>query len=262
MARMSIKDILAISISGDGDGMEVRYLPAGDEAMIIEFGKTIDDEVNNKVISMAESIRNKRIRGVREILSTYRSLMVFYNPKKISYIRLISIVKNLDYRKESKAGADKKTLIVPCCYDDIYGPDLSQMSEELGITKEEIVSIHSGMKYKIYMLGFLPGFVYLGGLDKRINIPRLKIPRTKIPARSVGIGGSQTGVYPVDSPGGWRLIGSTPLDFYDIKRENPILCEAGEYIRFKPVSLDEYDDIRREIELNNYRMEYEKQADI
>ncbi len=238
--------------------MEVRYLPAGDEAIVIEFGKTIDDEVNNKVISMAASINNKRIRGVRETLPTYRSLMVFYNPRKISYIRLISIVKGLGYEKKSSTGEDKKTLIVPCCYDDIYGPDLSQMSEELNISKEEIVSIHSGKKYKIFMLGFLPGFVYLGGLDKRINIPRLKTPRTKIPARSVGIGGSQTGVYPVDSPGGWRLIGSTPLDFYDIKRENPILCEAGEYIKFKPVSRDEYEDIRREIELHNYRAEYEE----
>lgn len=237
--------------------MEVRYLPAGDEAMVIEFGKTIDEEINNRVISMATSIRNKRIKGVREILPTYRSLMVFYNPKKISYIRLVSTVKALGFKENEGEEEEKKTLIVPCCYDDSFGPDLSDMSKELGLTKEEIVKIHSEKKYKIYMLGFLPGFVYLGGLDKRINIPRLQTPRTKIPARSVGIGGAQTGVYPVDSPGGWRLIGSTPLDFYDIKREDPILCEAGEYIRFRPVSKPEYSDIRRDIEVGNYKPEYE-----
>ena len=237
--------------------MEVRYLPAGDEAMVIEFGKTIDEEINNRVISMATSIRNKRIKGVREILPTYRSLMVFYNPKKISYIRLVSTVKALGFKEKEGEEEEKKTLIVPCCYDDSFGPDLSDMSKELGLTKEEIVKIHSEKKYKIYMLGFLPGFVYLGGLDKRINIPRLQTPRTKIPARSFGIGGAQTGVYPVDSPGGWRLIGSTPLDFYDIKREDPILCEAGEYIRFRPVSKPEYSDIRREIEAGNYKPEYE-----
>ena len=237
--------------------MDVRYLPAGDEALVIEFGKTIDEEINNRVISMATSIRNKRIKGVREILPTYRSLMVFYNPKKISYIRLVSTVKALGFKENEGEEEEKKTLIVPCCYDDSFGPDLSDMSKELGLTKEEIVKIHSKKKYKIYMLGFLPGFVYLGGLDKRINIPRLQTPRTKIPARSVGIGGAQTGVYPVDSPGGWRLIGSTPLDFYDIKREDPVLCEAGEYIRFMPVSKPEYSDIRREIEAGNYKPEYE-----
>ncbi len=237
--------------------MDVRYLPAGDEALVIEFGKTIDEEINNSVISMAASIRNRKIKGVREILPTYRSLMVFYNPKKISYVRLVSTVKSLGYKDKDEAES-KRTLIVPCCYDDSFGPDLSDMSTELGLSREEIVKIHSAEKYKIYMMGFLPGFVYLGGLDKRINIPRLKTPRTKIPARSVGIGGAQTGVYPVDSPGGWRLIGSTPLDFYDIKREHPILCEAGEYIRFKPIFRDEYDDIRREIELGNYKNEYEE----
>lgn len=238
--------------------MEVRYLPAGDEAIVIEFGKTIDEEINNRVISMATSIRNKRIKGVREILPTYRSLMVFYNPKKISYTRLVSTVKSLDYKDSSDEEESKKTLIVPCCYDKSFGPDLEDMSRELGITREEIVKIHSGMEYKIYMMGFLPGFVYLGGLDKRINIPRLQTPRTRIPARSVGIGGAQTGVYPVDSPGGWRLIGSTPLDFYDIKRDNPILCEAGEYIKFKPISRREYDDIRYEIQYGDYEPEYEK----
>jgi KipI family sensor histidine kinase inhibitor len=237
--------------------MEVRYLPAGDEAIVIEFGKTIDEEINNRVISMATSIRNKRIKGVREILPTYRSLMVFYNPKKISYIKLVSTVKTLKFMENNDEEEAKKTLIVPCCYDGSFGPDLEDMSRELGLTREEIVKIHSGMEYKIYMMGFLPGFVYLGGLDKRINIPRLQTPRTRIPARSVGIGGAQTGVYPVDSPGGWRLIGSTPLDFYDIKRDKPILCEAGEYIKFKPISRSEYDDIRREIESGNYKPEYE-----
>lgn len=146
--------------------------------------------------------------------------------------------------------------MVPCLYGGIYGPDLSEMAGQLGMDEKEIIAIHQSVDYKIYMLGFLPGFVYLGGLDERIHMPRLTVPRTVIPARSVGIGGNQTGVYPMESPGGWRLIGSTPLNFYDPKEDPPVLCRAGEYIRFVPVSEREYECIRTDVERGVYRCEY------
>ena len=115
-----------------------------------------------------------------------------------------------------------------------------------GLSEKEIIDIHAGTEYRVYMLGFLPGFVYLGGMDERIAAPRLKTPRVSIPAGSVGIGGSQTGVYPMASPGGWRLIGMTPTPFYDPTSENPVLCEAGDYIRFVPITPDEYERMKKE----------------
>lgn len=129
------------------------------------------------------------------------------------------------------------------------------MEKHTGLTRDEIIAIHSSVDYKIYMLGFLPGFVYLGGLDKRLEMPRMTTPRVKIQPGAVGIGGSQTGVYPLTSPGGWRLMGGTPVDFYDPDRENPILCQAGEYIRFVPISIDDYYDIRREVVKGTYQVE-------
>ena len=129
------------------------------------------------------------------------------------------------------------------------------MEKLTGLDRDEIIAIHSATDYKIYMLGFLPGFVYLGGLDKRIEVPRLKTPRVKIRKGAVGIGGNQTGIYPMDSPGGWRLMGATPIDLYDENRETPILLAAGEYIRFVPISILDYYDIRQEILKGTYRLE-------
>lgn len=121
-----------------------------------------------------------------------------------------------------------------------------------GLTEEEVIEIHSSKDYLIYMLGFLPGFSYLGGLDERIHTPRLANPRIRIPAGSVGIGGSQTGIYPLDSPGGWQLLGMTPVKTYDPEREDPILFEAGDYIRFVPVSEEEYKQIKEQVENGTY----------
>ena len=142
--------------------------------------------------------------------------------------------------------AERRVLEIPCCYGGAYGEDLAGLAELTGLSEQEIVAIHSGREYRVYMLGFLPGFVYLGGMDERIAAPRLSSPRVSIPAGSVGIGGSQTGVYPMASPGGWRLIGMTPVAFYDPGREKPVLCEAGDYIRFVPIPPEEYERQKRE----------------
>ncbi|MCI2049139.1 MAG: 5-oxoprolinase subunit PxpB [Lachnospiraceae bacterium] len=236
--------------------MDMKIMPAGDEALVVQFGDSIDEKINRQVHALAGWVELQRFRGVRELLPTYRSLLVFYDPRVILYDRLKKDLSRFSEEDSAAALAHTRTLLVPCCYEDPYGPDLLAMEPLTGLSRSEIVKIHSSVDYKIYMLGFLPGFVYLGGLDPRIAAPRLKTPRTKIPARSVGIGGSQTGVYPMDSPGGWRLIGSTPLEFYDPKREEPILCKAGEYIRFVPISVPEYNLIREETEKGVYEPTY------
>ncbi len=236
---------------------EVKISPVGDQAVLCEFGTQISEEINDRVHALAAFLKKQNKKGIRELLPTYCSLLVYYDPQKISYQRVVKAIREFDMSaQENIQKKQKKILLVPCLYGGSYGPDLARMSEKLKLDEEEIVQIHQASDYKIYMLGFLPGFVYLGGLDERIHMPRLDVPRTKIPARSVGIGGNQTGVYPMDSPGGWQLIGSTPLDFYNPDREKPILCEAGEYIRFVSITEQEYQQIRRDVEANTYQPAY------
>lgn len=236
--------------------MEKRILPAGDSAMVVEFGTEIDDEINKHVMILSKLIKEKKIKGVREVLPTFRSLMIFYDYKKISFGKLKRIVEKMETMQGNTSDDKFRTLLVPCCYDQKFGLDLEDMTALCDLSKEEIIKLHSEVDYKIYMLGFLPGFVYLGGLNPKICAPRLNTPRTKIPKGSVGIGGTQTGVYPVDSPGGWRLIGSTPIDFYNPKLEKPILCNAGEKIKFVPISAGEYDQIKNDVEKGTYIQQY------
>ena len=216
----------------------ITFYPAGDCALVAEFGREIDENINNRVHALAQWLNSRSIRGIKEVLPTFRSLMIVYDPCRISYKRLTKLLSQYSFSDSSEQAAQKQIIKVPCCYD---GPDMADMEQLTGLSREEIISIHSGVDYKIYMMGFLPGFVYLGGLDKRIHAPRLSTPRTRIEPGSVGIGGNQTGVYPVASPGGWRILGYTPVKFYDPDRDEPILCHAGQYIRFVPITREEYE---------------------
>ena len=157
-------------------------------------------------------------------------------------------------RVDARAGETRKRIFeIPVCYGGEYGPDIQNIAEHAGLSQEEVIQIHSSRDYLIYMLGFLPGFTYLGGLDERLHTPRLANPRIRIPAGSVGIGGSQTGIYPLDSPGGWQLMGMTPGKTYDPARETPILVEAGDYIRFVPVEEEEYLQIKEAVSRGEYQ---------
>ena len=235
----------------------LRLMNAGESALVAEFGNTIDPEINSKVHALAGRLTQESIPGIRELVPTFRSLLIYYDPAVLPCENLKTIIKNLAGDSENRSETAKRILHIPCCYGSHFGPDLDDMERYTGLTRDEIISIRSGTDYKNYMLGFLPGFVYLGGLDSRLETPRLSTPREKIPKGSVGIGGSQTGVYPLDSPGGWRLIGSTPVDFYRADREEPILCKAGEYIHFDPITSCDYYDIRQMIRKGTYRLKTE-----
>ncbi|MDR1569310.1 MAG: 5-oxoprolinase subunit PxpB [Oscillospiraceae bacterium] len=220
-----------------------RILPAGEQALVVEFGDAIDPAVNDRVVALARSLELRAINGVTETIASYRSLLVLFEPSRISARRLrFMLARRSRAALADRAGGSAGLLYdIPVCYGGAYGPDLPDVAAHCGVSPQEIVRRHSDVVYRVFMLGFMPGFPYLGGLDKALETPRLDTPRALIPAGSVGIGGRQTGVYPLDSPGGWRLIGRTPVRLYDPARSKPVLLQAGDRVRFIPISEEEYE---------------------
>ena len=236
---------------------DVRFLIAGDSSICAEFGNEISKEINAQIRAFNILLKESGIAGIVETIPTYRSLLIQDDPGVISYKSLEGKLKKLLARLDSVEIPPSEVLEVPVLYGgEEMGPDLKFVAENAKMSEEEVIKLHSEPEYLIYMLGFTPGFTYLGGLNDAIETPRLKTPRVKIPAGSVGIAGKQTGVYPSDSPGGWQLIGRTPLKMYDADREKPILPEAGQYIKFVPIDRAEFDRIAAEVEKGTYEVRH------
>ena len=232
---------------------EARFLPTGDTSVCVEFGNEISEKINSEIRAFNILLNEEKIKGIIETVPTYRSIMVHYDPGVIPYRTLIGRLKALTGKMDKVEIPPSDVLEIPVLYGGEMGPDLAFVAQNAGISEDEVVKIHTSTEYLIYMLGFTPGFTYLGGMSDKIATPRLKQPRVKIPAGSVGIAGKQTGVYPIDSPGGWQLIGRTPVKMYDPDREVPILPHAGQYIKFKAVSQAEYDKIAEEVAKGTYK---------
>ena len=239
-----------------------RFLLNGDTAVSAVFGDRISEEVNRTIRAFQLLLTERKIPGIVETVPTYCSLMIHYDPDCISCDRLLGTLKELAASVDTAALPPSEVLEIPVLYGGEMGPDLAHVAENAGISEEEVVKRHSAPEYLIYMLGFTPGFTYLGGLDPSIETPRLKTPRVSIPAGSVGIAGKQTGIYPIASPGGWQLIGRTPVRMYDPLRETPILPRAGQYIHFFPITEEEYRKIEAEIEAGSYRLSTRKREEV
>lgn len=235
--------------------MNYTFLHSADSAVTVSFGNEISEEINSCVTYLADKIAVKNIDGVVETIPAFSSLTVIYDPLKISSAKLIRKIKRLIPKKSISSSAKKTVYKIPVCYDGDFAPDIKNVMAHNALTKDDVIKLHTSRRYLIYMLGFLPGFAYLGGMDKRLVTPRLDSPRQEIFEGAVGIGGEQTGIYPVASPGGWQLIGKTPIKVYDKNRENPILYKAGDYIRFYSVSYDEYLVIEEQVKNGTYVVE-------
>lgn len=232
----------------------VRYLPAGDRCLIVEFGNEISVAVNQKVRAMAAAVTAARLPGVVEVVPTYRSLSVYYDPLCLGSEELVAKLTALEEGLASFAPAPPRIIEIPTVYGGEFGPDLPFVAQHTGLSESEVIRLHTEPAYLIYMLGFTPGFPYLGGMSERIAAPRLPTPREKIPAGSVGIAGSQTGIYPIESPGGWRIIGRTPVPIYDPQREPPVILQAGDYLRFRAIEEREYREIARQVAAGTFQV--------
>ncbi|MBU5668776.1 5-oxoprolinase subunit PxpB [Peptoniphilus sp. MSJ-1] len=237
---------------------KVKFLNAGDSALVMEFGNEIAKDINAKIATVVENLKKKKVDGILDILPTYRSILINYNPMKISHSEIVDILTELSKLNSSNQSDDVRLIEIPTIYGGEYGLDIKNVAEHAGMSEKEVVKIHTGTDYLVYMMGFMPGFTYLGGLDERIATPRLKSPRLKIEAGSVGIAANQTGMYPLESPGGWQLIGRTPLKLYDDTKEPPVFIQAGDYIRYVSIDQKQYDKIKNEVENGTYKVSIKK----
>ena len=223
------------------------FLPSGDRAIVVQFGSEIDPDVNAMVHSATSAIESAKLDGVIELVPTYRSLMVHYDPSLIHPDDLQAAISSLDLDGATES-AGKRIVEIPTLYGGEFGPDIGFVAENAGMSESEVIAIHSGADYLVYAMGFSPGFPYLGGLDPRLNTPRLTTPRTLIPGGSVGIAETQTGTYPVASPGGWQLIGRTPLKLFEPESDPPAIINAGDRVRFVALqNEDAFHEIERRV---------------
>ena len=237
----------------------VRFLFSGDSALVIEFGNEISVDINKKIRKMMDDIKKENIAGIVELVPTYCSLLINYDVLKIDYNTLVEKLKTFLNNDLETAEGEEVTLIeIPTLYNDEVGPDLSYVAEHNKLSKEEVIKIHTGTDYLVYMLGFMPGFTYLGGMSEKIATPRLESPRLQIYPGSVGIAGKQTGMYPSMSPGGWRIIGRTPLKLYNPDSDTPVYISSGDYVRYVSISEEEYNEILKKVENNEYKLNIRK----
>lgn len=214
-----------------------RFLAASDDALLVRFGTEISVAHHRRVRSLTAALERAALPAVRNLHPAYASLLIRFDPLRSDHAAIEAAVRGLLDALEAPAAP--RAIEIPVCYGGEFGPDLAAVAEHCRLEPQEVIARHSAPEYLVYFLGFSPGFPYLGGMDAALATPRLPAPRTRVPAGSVAIGGAQTGVYPVATPGGWRLIGRTPLRLFDSERPEPALVRMGDQVRFVPIDAAE-----------------------
>lgn len=229
--------------------MKYNLLPLGDNAVIIELGSKIDIIIQKKVQVVTTFLDEQPPEWLIEYIPAFTTVTIFFNPVTISnlcnynslpYDYVCFLINQFLPKLTSVKSIEPRIVEIPVCYEGEFGPDLETVAKMNGLSTDEVIHIHSTGNYSVYMIGFAPGFPFIGGMSERIAAPRRKFPRLKIPSRSVGIAGMQTGIYPIETPGGWQLIGRTPLRLFRPEEEHPSLLKAGDKVQFSPISLEEY----------------------
>jgi KipI family sensor histidine kinase inhibitor len=234
--------------------VSVSFLPAGDVAVAVELEEEISAAVSERVRALDFLISEKHLVGVTETVPSFRSLLVYYDPRAVSYDGLCEAIAALVPQASSAVLPPARHVELPCCYDDPgLGFELAAAAERLGLAASELVRLHSEAEYLVYFLGFAPGQPYMTGMPPELTIARLETPRTRTPPGSIGIGGTQCCIYSVESPGGFWVLGRTPLSIYDPRAADPILLRAGDRVRFRPIDRAEYDDISAALAVGAYR---------
>jgi KipI family sensor histidine kinase inhibitor len=228
-----------------------RFLPSGDTAIVVEFGERIDRELNARVLRLSRLMRAEQVYGVLETLPTFRSLLVHYDPLVTDRARVVAALERL-LERTGGGGERSRAWRIPACYEDSHAPDLAEVAQRTGLTAEEVVRLHSSMRFHVYMVGFSPGFPYMGNLPDALVLPRRLDPRVRVPAGSIAIAMSLTAIYPVESPGGWHLIGATPVRLFDARWPRPALLAPGDVVTFEPIPAREFDAIRAAVAVNGY----------
>lgn len=235
------------------------YKAYGDQGILLTWEAKMTDEILFCVLEFYKIIKYFNVKVILDVIQSNNSILVIYNKNKINYKALQHLLERLFSIKYKKIKIPKSTCWeIPVCYDLHFGIDLEEIAQKKGISITEIISIHTTSIYRIFSIGFLPGFLYLGGLDKRLHIERKSTPRLEVKKGAVGIGGMQTGIYPKTSPGGWQILGNSPINFFDVTAQKPCFASAGDLIQFKAISMDEYDEIAARIFKGNYQLKYTK----
>lgn len=219
---------------------QVRFLPAGDSALVVEFSAEISPAITARVHALARALEDQGRPGLGEAVPTYRSLLLRYDPLTLSYAEVCSLAADALACSQIGEESSSRPVEIPTVYGGDFGPDIGFVAAHNGLTPDDVIRLHSAATYTVAMLGFAPGFPYLSGLPTRLATPRLSTPRQAVPAGSVGIAGSQTGIYPSATPGGWQLIGRTPLALFDPRRDPPALLRPGDRVRFVPIPAEEF----------------------
>jgi inhibitor of KinA len=240
--------------------------PLGDSALLVQFGTEMNVQTHLKVKALTDYLEANPFDGLIEYVPAFTSVTVFYDPvrirclyeqrhpsfltekKRVSPYRIVcSLMEDMTAGLGQITQAKQRTVDIPVCYGGEFGPDLEELARHHGLSQKEVIAIHSEAEYLVYMIGFAPGFPYLGGMSEKIATPRRSSPRLSIPAGSIGIAGMQTGIYPISTPGGWQIIGRTPIKLFDSEQDPPTLLQSGDLVRFRPISPEEYDSCKENV---------------